>query len=476
MQPGGGGVFTTVEVKMRQNHRAHPHLDNRRDFTGKRRQRLVENVSTPWGRQESYKRFKRRIIQRRNIDGHAASTPLTSRGRREAAFESDAVRQRLELDSPPGPREQGVSWINSPVIAGGESTSCLANISTSHNLNTRRHTEDNLNQKWLWRPEALEHANARGTGCDEKRSDLKPFTVVDQNKTFAAPMLLDDYYCNLLDCSSHNTVALALGSSVYIWNAETHTVVGSLEPDPLSGQESISSLCWSEDGRTLCVGTRRGEIQLWDADCKHMTRCLLAHVSVVRAVSWKWPLLSSGSALGSIFHHDFRAPASLIGSVFQEEGLCSLQWSPDGGRLASGSIEGLLSIWDSSITGCTGMRSPVTAMKQPSVVKRNTIATGGGYQDGKLRIWDALSGTCETIANTNSQICSLRWAEKRRCLVTGHGLPQHHIACWSWDFASLNLTSQFTGHSQRVLHLALNTGNTQILSAGADEHLRIWDM
>ncbi|TWW60301.1 hypothetical protein D4764_05G0003910 [Takifugu flavidus] len=26
MQPGGGGVFTTVEVKMRQNHRAHPHL------------------------------------------------------------------------------------------------------------------------------------------------------------------------------------------------------------------------------------------------------------------------------------------------------------------------------------------------------------------------------------------------------------------------------------------------------------------
>lgn len=59
-------------------------------------------------------------------------------------------------------------------------------------------------------------------------------------------------------------VALALGSSVYIWNAETHTVVGSLEPDPLSGQESISSLCWSEDGRALCVGTRRGEIQVWN--------------------------------------------------------------------------------------------------------------------------------------------------------------------------------------------------------------------
>lgn len=77
----------------------------------------------------------------------------------------------------------------------------------------------------------------------------------------------------------------------------------------------------------------------------------------------------SGSALGSILHHDLRAPASLIGSVLQKEGICSLQWSPDGERLASGSTEGVLSIWDSSIAGCTGMRSPVTAMKQPSAVK-----------------------------------------------------------------------------------------------------------
>lgn len=35
-------------------------------------------------------------------------------------------------------------------------------------------------------------------GRDEKRSDSKPFTVVDPNKTFAAPMLLDDY------CESEN--------------------------------------------------------------------------------------------------------------------------------------------------------------------------------------------------------------------------------------------------------------------------------
>lgn len=76
----------------------------------------------------------------------------------------------------------------------------------------------------------------------------------------------------------------------------------------------------------------------------------------------------SGSALGRILHHDLRAPAALMGPAVQE-GLCSLQWSPDGARLASGSTEGLLSIWDSGVAACTRMCSPLTTMKQPSAVK-----------------------------------------------------------------------------------------------------------
>lgn len=35
---------------------------------------------------------------------------------------------------------------------------------------------------------------------------------------------------------------------------------------------------------------------------------------------------------------------------------------------------------------------------------RKTIATGGGWKDGELRIWDTESGTCVTSANTNSQV------------------------------------------------------------------------
>lgn len=36
--------------------------------------------------------------------------------------------------------------------------------------------------------------------------------------------------------------------------------------------------------------------------------------------------------------------------------------------------------------------------------QRNTIATGGGWNDRQLRIWDTDSGTCVTSVNTNSQV------------------------------------------------------------------------
>lgn len=101
----------------------------------------------------------------------------------------------------------------------------------------------------------------------------------------------------------------------------------------------------------------RGTVSLSSATCGIHTR------------DWQFPQSYSGSVLGRIHHLDPRAPASVIGAVVQKEGLCSLQWSPGGDWLASGSTGGLLSIWDSDITGCTRSHQPVITMKQPSAVK-----------------------------------------------------------------------------------------------------------
>ncbi|XP_028269799.1 cell division cycle protein 20 homolog B-like, partial [Parambassis ranga] len=402
--------------------------------------------------QVTYKRFRRRIIQRSWItEGPAAaSTPLAAGCQCGSNFELDSVCQRLDLDSPPRRSEEA--------------------------------------------PAAAAQGDLQGN--PQSGDHLQPFAVLNaasvdlQGKsvmTLGAPSLMNDYYANLLDCSCDGVIALALGSSVYLWNSESHALLGHLDPSPQPGRpcsQSISSLCWSRDGRALCIGTRRGDLQLWDVEHRQIMTCLQSHLSVVGALSWKQQLLSSGSVLGHIHHHDPRTPTPLVGAAFQEEAVCSLQWSPGEEWLASGSTGGLLHIWDSDITGVKRSRQPVMKMKQPSAVKamgwcpwqRNVIATGGGWKDGELRLWDTQSGSCLTSIDTNSQICSLRWADRKRCLITGHGIPHHQVTCWSWEFCRLSRIHQLTGHAHRVLHLAINPNNTQVFSAGADQRFLIWDL
>ena len=47
-----------------------------------------------------------------------------------------------------------------------------------------------------------------------------------------APDLIDDYYLNLLDWGSNNEVAVALGSSVYLWHAASGEVQQLMQATP----------------------------------------------------------------------------------------------------------------------------------------------------------------------------------------------------------------------------------------------------
>ncbi|KAM4577086.1 cell division cycle protein 20 homolog B-like [Odontesthes bonariensis] len=455
----------------------------------------------------NYKRFRRWITQRSSSEGPVASTPVAPGGQCDPSFEFDTVCKRLELESPPRVHEQEhkVPQRNPPdASAVGDGSVAVVPLTTT---NTTQHcargwsdAEKSPEQQvtWVWGAAVQAQGNPQLAGSDGKRPDLQAFDILNNActnvqgqsvMTLGAPSLLNDYYTNLLDCSCNGMIALALGSSVYLWNSETRSLVGHFEPSPDPGQLrsetlSISCLCWSRDGRALCIGNRRGEMQLWDVDHKHSMRNLRTHLSVVSALSWKQQLLSSGCALGHIHHLDPRAPTCVVGAAVQKGSICSLQWSPGDDRLASGSTGGLLHIWDNDITGIKRSRQPVMTMEQPSAVKalgwcpwqRHVIATGGGWKDGELRLWDTQSGSCLTSANTNSQICSLRWADKKRYLVTGHGLPHHQVTSWKWEFPSLRRIDQLTGHFQRVLHLAINPDNTHIFSAGADQCFHIWDL
>lgn len=132
-----------------------------------------------------------------------------------------------------------------------------------------------------------------------------------------APDLVDDYYLNLISWSSTNILAVALGPSVYTWNADTNTVQLLCQ---LSNGDIVTSVSWMAKGSSsssssgssssssalLAVGCNSSRVELWDAVAQKQVRTLGGHSARVASLSWNPTsrnVLTSGGRDSLIINH-----------------------------------------------------------------------------------------------------------------------------------------------------------------------------
>ncbi|NWQ75463.1 CD20B protein, partial [Columbina picui] len=290
-----------------------------------------------------------------------------------------------------------------------------------------------------------ENTNCIWKGCQEGTQNefrtvtiMKPSIPLEPEVRLHITGLRNDYYLNILDWSLENLIAVAVGPAAHIWNGETLRAIESIDLN--SSSKYISSLAWIKEGTCLAIGTSDGEVQLWDIETKKRLRNMFGHLSVVGALSWNHYILSSGSRLGSIHHHDVRVAQHHVGTLCQnKQSICSLKWSLTNQLLASGSSDGILNIWPGD-PGVKLQSQPLKTMPHSSAVKAvnwcpwqsKILATGGGMKDGVLRVWDINQEKIIQSAATDSQICSLLWLPKTNELMTGQGLPGNQMKIWKY--------------------------------------------
>ncbi|NXW57362.1 CD20B protein, partial [Eurystomus gularis] len=301
-----------------------------------------------------------------------------------------------------------------------------------------------------------ENTSCAWKGCQERtRNEFRAVVTMKSSIPLEPEVRLhitglhDDYYLNILDWSLENLIALAVGPVAYIWNGGTLQAVENI--DLTSSYKYISSLAWIKEGTCLAIGTSDGEVQLWDIETKKRLRNMFGHLAVVGALSWNNPILSSGSRLGAIHHHDVRLARHHVGTFCQsKQNICSLKWSLTNQLLASGSNDGMLSIWPND-PGVKLQSQPLKTIPHVSAVKAmnwcpwhsKVLATGGGMQDGVLRIWNINREKIIRSAATDSQICSLIWVPQTSELMTGQGLPGNQVKIWK--YSTLTNSSELYG-------------------------------
>ncbi|EFX65814.1 hypothetical protein DAPPUDRAFT_65179, partial [Daphnia pulex] len=97
------------------------------------------------------------------------------------------------------------------------------------------------------------------------------------------------------------------------------------------------------------------------------------------------------------------------------------------------------------------------------------LASGGDTADRCIRFWNTLTGQPMQYVNTGSQVCNLACSKHLSELVT-HGYSQNQILIWKYP--SLAQVAQLTGHSYRVLYLAMLPDGESIVTGAGDETLR----
>lgn len=299
-----------------------------------------------------------------------------------------------------------------------------------------------------------------------------PFKVLD------APALQDDFYLNLVDWSSQNVLAVGLGSCVYLWSACTSKVTKLC--DLAQTEDIVTSVSWAQRGTHLAVGTNRGEVQLWDTiKCKKV-RTMAGHSARVGTLAWTGPVLASGSRDRLIFLRDVRVQAAFTDRLAaHKQEVCGLKWSFDEPAfLASGGNDNQLHVVDSrNPTAPVHRFSDHTAAVKAiawSPHQHGLLASGGGTADRCIRFWNTLSGSSLNCVDTGSQVCNLAWSQNCNEIVSTHGYSLNQIVVWRYP--SLSKVVTLTGHTYRVLYLAMSPDGSTIVTGAGDETLRFWQI
>jgi len=313
-----------------------------------------------------------------------------------------------------------------------------------------------------------------------------PFKVLD------APSLTDDFYLNLVDWSSQNVLAVGLGNCVYLWQASTSKVTKLVDLSD-GKNDSVCSVSWTPKGTHLAIGTKNGDVQIWDvAAVQNVRTWENGHLARIGTLAWNDHTLASGGRDRVIYMRDHRSDDAFTQKlVGHRQEVCGLKWSFDDKQLASGGNDNKLFIWN-----IHSQRSPVIRFNDHTAAVKaiawsphchGLLASGGGTADRKIRFWNTLTSHPQgdplssrqgprplQVIETGSQVCNLLWSKNVNELVSTHGYSLNQIIVWKYPLMSKLMT--LTGHTFRVLYLANSPDGQTIVTGAGDETLRFWNV
>ncbi len=162
----------------------------------------------------------------------------------------------------------------------------------------------------------------------------------------------------------------------------------------------------------------------------------------------------------------------------------AVAWSPDGKRIASGSADTTVQVWDASdgshVFTYHGHSSTVTSVAWSPDGKR--IASGSGdllsSTDTTVQVWDASDGSHIFTYHGHSQtVTSVAWSPDGKRIASGSGDPfsSTDTTVQVWDASDGSHAFTYHGHSSTVTSVAWSPDGQRIASGSDDNTVQVWN-
>lgn len=273
-----------------------------------------------------------------------------------------------------------------------------------------------------------------------------------------------------------SVLASSLGNEVIIWNTETWVIDARL--GPFDG--AVTSGAWAPSGTLLAVGTRNGDVSLWNTSNASFVREFQGHTGLVNSIAWE----AGGSRFATVSGIDttmiiWETASGEVAQAFdgvRDLGYYSIDWS--GEQLATGLGSGNSQLWDTSAL----LDIPFDILRAQTdwvgaiAYSHDGQLVAAGAADFTTTIWDAQTG--DQLTRVGAHTAPLRgvaWAPDDSALVTVAQDGLTMIWQVNADGEELQRTGVLGGHTDGVLSVDWAPDGESFATSSDDGTVIIWD-